>query len=277
MPEWKYFRDRAGNTFYIDRNGKIYTIRKPVNPYQIITSEGIEYSLSYGKEVLSVYPVEGLIVLKSILILPEKNNMIIKAQNEASMVINNCLKKNGDRFHEWDKDASLLMVRYNNTTHIVDDEMRFSFEIPYHIQAVRTRERENLHYKYSGLSLCITVDSIDENKDNEYSGFDMVMAVDSESFSARLSDVYFLEENWRNNLGFESLQRSIIEVNKFKKVYKIVNNDEPRITGFEGYYINNNIGYMLRILCSEAFFQTKKEQIYNIVKSFKTSRLLKNY
>ena len=52
MPGWKFFKDYDGNTYYIDKNGKIRTSGKPEFKYKAVSVDGIDYYLNQGLELI---------------------------------------------------------------------------------------------------------------------------------------------------------------------------------------------------------------------------------
>ena len=97
MPDWKYFRDREGNIYFIDQAGKIRITNVRKYLHKPVSARGIDYYLEYGAELINEHrPIEGLSVLKSICALKSDNNRIYQAQVKATQLIMK-LKKNNSR------------------------------------------------------------------------------------------------------------------------------------------------------------------------------------
>ncbi len=272
MPDWKYYRDRAGNSYFIDKNGKVYTPDRPSEIIPPVSSESVEYHLNHGKQIIRLHPVEGLRILKSILILPEKNMIIRKCRADAGSFINEYKKRHGNRFEQWNSEASVLVAVFDGMTHLYDDELRFSLEAPNQVTVLKNRERQNLHYKYSGLTVGIDIEKEPKEIPRSIGRFDIFIFIDAESFPTPLNDIDQLEENWRNNIGPDSFFRRKISADKNRIIYEISHQQQPSIAGYEAFCVNGNIGYIVRIVCGYDFYVGKKDDIKKILDSFKTVR-----
>jgi hypothetical protein len=272
MPDWKYFRDRAGNVYYIDRTGKFHAPHKPTRAFPVITPEEVEYYIAHARELMPYHPVQGLAIVKSILSLPEDNSILVSARREASAQINRCIKRNGDRYAQWNRDASIVMVRFGGLSRLIDDEMMFVLEMPYHAVVIRNRERQSHKYKYSGLLLGLGAEKFQGGDAVEFARFDVLLAVDTEAFSVPLKGVDLVEENSLNNSGFRDMSRSLIFVDRNRKIYEIGKVGGLSLVGFEAYYVNSNRGHALRLLCRPSLFAEEKAALQRIVESFKTVR-----
>ena len=214
-------------------------------------------------------------MLKAILLLPEDTMRIRDAQKKASKKINEVKMVNGSRYDDWDKKASVLLMRYKNYIHIVDDEMRFNMRIPYFITVMKHRERIHVRYKYSGLSIGIYSHGTD-HKMNKRTGFDMLLAIDSESFPSKINTIAVLEENWRNNIGSDAFKRTVVLENDTRRLYEIRIETNILLSGYEAYIINENIGHMVRLICPSDRSIALKKDMNLILESFKTVNFTRN-
>lgn len=142
MPDWKYFRDREGNTYFFDQAGKIRITSMKQYRYRAVSPRGIDYYLEYGTELINEHhPIEGLSVLKSICALKNDNNRIYQAQVKAADLIMKLKKRNGPRFTSMNESASLMIYTVDDGIEIINDQMMYSFKVPGRVDVVRKVDR----------------------------------------------------------------------------------------------------------------------------------------
>ncbi len=270
MPEWKFYRDRDGNTYYIDRSGKIRTSGKPEFNFKPVSPQGIDYYLNHAEQLLKGhYKVEGLILLKSILALPVSNNRVYKAQTEAAKRINYIKKREGGRFNGLNEMASLMLIKNSGNTVVINDNMFYSIEIPGTAAILRSRFRKRPYYRYHGLLIGINLKKSLSLSSGTDPKFDLLLAVDSERYSVSLKSIKRVVNNWRTNLGFENISREEVKKDRNSYILRFYKKEKPLLSGFEGYFFNGKFGYMVRAISSGEKFTKFKDKIRDIIFSFK--------
>jgi hypothetical protein len=268
-PDWKFFKDREGNKYFIDRNGKIWTAGRPEFLYKPVSHQGIDYYLRQGIELIdNRYRVEGLTILKSILALPPDNSRITRAQNEAVKKINYLKKNDGDRFITLNESANILLVKDQKSVKVINDWMYYSLDIPADVTIIKNTKRGKLGYNYNGLLIGIRIEGGVEEKKKEGMKFDFLLAVGSEKFHGDLKNIDELENKWRMTLWEDVFKRKILEKNEGRLIYQFSTKDNPRYSGFEGLYANRNYGYMVRIITTELIFEKHSELMKDIINKF---------
>ena len=248
MPDWKYFRDRQGNTYFFDQAGKIRITDAVSYGYRPVSPSGIDYYLEYAATLVREHrPVEGISVLKSICALPADNNRILQAQARATELINTLKRKNGPRFTAMNESASLILFNRAGVTTVVNDLMRYSFETPGRIDVVRKRDRGRLEYRYSGIQFGIRI-----SQDSAAPGgaYDFLVAIDSEKYSVPFRDLSDAVETWRGNIGYQGLVREVLAQGEDRVVYQFRSGDGPVYAGVEGIFLNGKYSHYVRLIAS---------------------------
>ncbi len=270
MPDWKYFRDREGNTYFIDQAGKIHITDVREYRYRPVTPRGIDYYLNYGTTLIKDHRLaEGLSVLKSICALPVDNNRTYQAQVKAMELVNMLKKRNGPRFTALNESASLILFMVDDVTKIINDHMFYSFQVPCRIHVVRTRDRAQagVDYRYSGIQFGLQTTG---GRDRQAGEFDMLMAVDSEKFSVQLKNITDAVEKWKWNIGYDGLVREELARSEDRLLYQFRSSGPVIFTGMEGIFVNKNYTHCVRIVSSEAGYRVNRELMRKVMESFRT-------
>jgi hypothetical protein len=270
MPEWKYFRDREGNSYYLDRMGKIRIAKTPGFRYRPVSALGIDYYLEYGITLIKEHRIiEGLSLLKSILALPADNNRIYTAQAKASEVINSLKKTHGTRYSALNESASLVLIRQNASVDLLNDRMFYFIRLPASMEVVRVKERAGVDYRYTGLLLGIWKPYEGPQTDSK-GGYDLLLAVDSEKFSVRLKDLGQAAARWKDILGRDDFRREKLSESESGVIYQLLGTGAQKFSGAEGIFVNGNFSHCVRLISSEANYRADRGIIIKIINSFKT-------
>jgi hypothetical protein len=270
MPDWKYFRDREGNTYFIDQAGKIHITDVREYRYRPVTPRGIDYYLNYGTTLIKEHRLpEGLSVLKSICALPVDNNRTYQAQVKAMEVVNMLKKRNGPRFAALNESASLILFMVDDVTKIINDQMFYSFQVPCRINVVRKRDRAQagVDYRYSGIQFGVQTTG---GRDRKAGEFDILMAVDSEKFSVKLKNITDAVEKWKWNIGYDGLVREELAQSEDRLLYQFRSSGPATFAGIEGIFVNKNYTHCVRIISSEAGYRVNRELMRKVMESFRT-------
>ncbi|PKL36164.1 MAG: hypothetical protein CVV44_18270 [Spirochaetae bacterium HGW-Spirochaetae-1] len=247
MPDWSFFRDGDGNVYYFDKNGKIWTSGKPEFQYKTITVSGMDYYIRQTEELFkSHYPVEGLILIKTILAMPRSDQRIIDSQSRASSLLNTMKRLEGSRFDAYNEKASPLLYRQGEVTSVVNDIMFYSIGVPGQVTILNNRWRKSVSYRYNGILFGVRTITGKEAAGGEK--FDMLIAVDAEEFAVPIKKIEDMEESLHNKTGFESIIRQTIERNDHRIISSYESTGPQKYFGFEGIYVNNKLGYIIRTI-----------------------------
>jgi hypothetical protein len=269
LPEWKYFRDREGNSYYLDRAGKIRIANTPGFRYRPVSALGIDYYLEYGITLIKEHRIiEGLSLLKSILALPVESNRVYTAQAKASEAVNSLKKAHGTRYAALNESASLVLIRQNASVDLLNDRMCYFIRLPASVEVVRVRERAGVNYRYTGLLLGIWKPY--EGPQTESHGrYDLLLAVDSEKFSVRVRDLDQAAARWKDVLGRDDFRREKLSESESGVIYRLLGNGAPKYSGAEGIFVNGNFSHCVRLISSETNYRADRGIINNIMNSFK--------
>lgn len=268
MPDWKYFRDREGNTYFIDQAGKIRITDVKEYRYRPVSSRGIDYYLNYGTTLIQDHRLEeGLSVLKSICALPVDNNRIYQAQVKSMELINALKRRNGPRFEALNESASLILFIRDDVTHVINDQMYYSFRVPWTIGVIRKRDRgrTGVDYRYSGVQFGLRRSGA---KGAQIGEFDMLMAVDSEKFSVAIKNIDDAADKWKWNIGYDGLVRKVVSQEDNRLIYQFRSSGPAIFAGLEGIFLNENYTHCVRIVSSEQGYRENREFMRNLIESF---------
>jgi hypothetical protein len=272
MPDWLFFRDGDGNSYYYDKNGKIWTSGKPEFKYKTITISGMDYYIRQSEELLkSHFPVEGLLLIKSILAMPPSDQRIIDAQSRASSLLNKMKRLEGSRFDNYNEKASPLLYSQGGATAVVHDIMFCAMSIPGQVTILTNRWRKSVSYRYNGILLGVRSNTGKEAAENEK--FDILVAIDAEEFAIPIKKIEDMEEYWRNKPGFDSIIRQTIERDDYRILNRYESTGSKKFFGFEGIYINNKLGYIIRTIAPVDERKDVSELLKRIVFELQISRI----
>lgn len=270
MPDWILINDRDGNRYWMDPNGKIYCSGEPEAAYRPVSSGSIDYSYNQGVSLIkNHYKIEGLLILKSLMALSADSGRIIDVQRKASMEINALIRREGDRYEALNAQASILMFRERDAVTLVNDRMRYSLRCNGNIAVVKRTSRRHSKYEYQGLLLGVNFTSAAGMARNEARGYDALIAVDAERFARPFMVIGELERNWKNNLGADSFDRTLVENSDSSKIYGFEDASTPGYSGFEGLYINGVRGYCARIITTKDVMKKCRDEILGLLKGIR--------
>ncbi len=269
MPDWKYFRDREGNTYFIDQAGKIRITNVKGYRYKPVSSRGIDYYLHYGAELINEHrPTEGLSVLKSICALKNDNNRIYQAQVKAAELIMNLRKRNGPRFTAMNESASLMLIQADDGIAVINDVMLYSFTAPERIDVIRKVDRSGLDYRYSGILFGVI--PAGSGDDRRVAGaYEMLAAVDTEKFAVPFKNLSEAVEKWKGNIGYEGVTREVLLQKGDRLICSFRNSSTPRFAGIEGIFLNGTFSHYVRLISSDSRYPENRNRMRKIMDSFR--------
>jgi len=247
MPDWKFFRDREGNTYYYDRAMKIrITDEKPFN-YTPVSIKGNDYFLHKGIDLVkSGRYTEGLFFLKSLKALPMDNPRVENNAEDASKWINYLQKKHGTRYDRFDKESTILITYSGEKYSLINEKLRYKIVLKKQPQIVKAYWK--LRDRGYGLKFGFNLDK--NNTDEE--GFDCITGIETRILKGNISNVSEAEESWRYELGKDNFKREEVLRREDRVIYLYTYGDGVPFSGIEGIFINGNIIHLLRILCGSS-------------------------
>ena len=267
MPDWSFFKDGDGNSYYIDNAGKIIASGEAGTIYRI-SVRGLDYYTAQAEElILRHHAVDGLLILKTILAMPPADQRIVDAQKKAASNLNSLKQRHGNRFADMNRLASPLIYENGKTAVIVHDIMFYSLSIPYGFDIIKNKWRMLHNYCYNGLSIGVRM------QDGGKKGYDFLLAVDSEKFALKPDRITRLEEYWDIRLFAKNMNRSEIFRDEKKVVYSFTAGSPPSFTGFESIVKNGNFGYIIRAIAPAQKDGAVNEAMRNAVTGFSVSAL----
>lgn len=267
MPDWILVRDPDGNRYHVDPNGRIYTSGKPEFDFKPVSEEGIAFYYNQGIELLRTgYKVEGLTLLKSILAMPG-GGRTADYRARASMDINGLIRREGDRYHALNRDASVLLYREKGTVVLVNDLMKYRIEFPRHVSILRRGMRADSRYEYYGLLVGVRFNG--DSAGQPAGAFDALVAIDGERFPYDIRTMDELKKNWARNLGADSFRRTAVRSDGRMQMARF--DDGSLYSGYEAFFLAGRYGYCVRIISARSGMETYGSDMEKVLRSFRLS------
>jgi hypothetical protein len=249
MSDWKFFRDRDGNGYYYDGAFKIRIVDDKVFNYQPVTIKGMDFFLNSGIDLIKTGRIrEGLYFLKSLKLLESDNMRVIKTKNEASRWINDLMKKQGERFNEYDDDSTVLMVRNETNYAVVNEKLFYKMKLNTRPHII-SREWK-LNKKAYGIKIGMNISDAEKKE-----GYDYMIGVESRIYSFPVNGIDGAIEAWRVEMGRDTLKRIELSKKNDRIIYYYEYPDGSPFSGIEGIYTNRNMIHIIRGLCHNSLKQ----------------------
>lgn len=156
MPGWITYRDRDGNVFYLDANGKMWVEGDPVLPYHRVSAGGMEFYLNQADALLKrQHKLDAIRLWKSLRYLADRDIAAHAAGAKASERINYMMTREGDRWAETDLATALVLAGVAEQTYLADHYAGIEIATPYTI-TVRKKRHVRRH-KYTLSSFMVGV------------------------------------------------------------------------------------------------------------------------
>ncbi len=264
MPDWKYFRDREGNSYYYDRAFKIRITDTAGVDYIPVTSRGIDFYFHTGVELIKEgkYP-EGLFYLKSIRALGDDNSRIRKVKIDAAKWMNYLEKKHGSRYESYDNESSVTITEKNNNYYLVNSKLFYRITIPDRPYLLKKE------WKYYGKGYGLKFGARIEVK-GDYEGFDYITGVESRIFNGKAPEINEVQKGWMLEMGMDALKREELFRSSDRIIYNIKYPDETPFSGVEGVYVNGNRVHLARVFFHKGVYG----KVYENVKSMLQNMVL---
>ena len=270
QPGWRTVTDIDGNRFYVDMRGKIWTSGRPDRDYHVVSLNGLDYYLNQGIELIKQRHIpEGLTLLKSVLALPRDDDRIFHAQAQAASEINRLKRREGPRYQQHDVKSSLLLTRTDTHVTITNSRMKYSLSIPYHVTVIKRTVRQRYGYRYSGILLGIDFKIPEPAVKKISTNFDALLAIDSEEFKSKLLHVGVFKKHRENTLGGDIYSRVVVRSHEDSLIYRISADDSFNLQGYEGYFIRDQLGYLVRIVAPKKISADVEKNIIILLEKFR--------
>lgn len=269
MPGWITHTDKDGNTYFVDKNLKIYTSEKPDFNYKAVSVDGVDYYLAQGKSLINHQQKSaGLALLKSVRLLADHFPTASQSGMQASRIINKFRIKEGSRFKLLDQSASILMLKKNQNIFLYNDFMRYLVIINGDMNILKRK----IIYKHRYLRYGLMFGVVYDKQNQKSSRYDLLCIINSERFNYKISSVTKYEKLCKNKLPSDRFARKLIKETNFQKHYLF---SEPgpksKYMGYELFIINGQVAYFIRIISEKSSFEKYKFRINEMVKSIKIS------
>lgn len=241
MPEWKFFRDREGNSYYYDRTFRIRITDTALTDLPPVTSSGIDYYFHTGVELINEgrYP-EGLYYLKSIRLLDDSNARVRKTQIDAAKWMEYLEKKHGTRYDLYDNESSVIMTGENRNYHLVNSKLFYRMKVQHRPRLLKKE------WKYYGTGYGLRFGARVDEK-GAYEGFDYVTGVESRILKGPAPSPDEALRVWMIELGIDALKRREIYRAPDRILYDIKYPEGTPFSGIEGVYVSGNRIHLARV------------------------------
>ncbi len=272
MPGWKFFLDGDGNSYFFDRNGKIFITTPVDKSIKHVSVKGLDFYISLIEDLLKAHrTVDALRLVKTILAMSPVDYRIVEAQQKVLPVKQKIIKNNGSRYEVLNRKASpLLYSDGEGFVTVMNENMHYSLRLKGMVAVIKNKVRSRPSYGYHGIMLGI---SFEKSQSNAL--FDCLMAIDAEKFAVTIRDVQWLEKSWdRRMLPFSGKKERILSGGKaflYSLTGRSTGSPKTAFSGYEGYIVNGKYGYAFRIIAPAGRIAVLNEQMKALAFSIKVS------
>lgn len=243
MPDWFFFKDKAGNGYYYDMAFHIRITDEIKFSYDPVTVDGIDFYFNSGIDLVHDGRLnEGLFFLKSIRLLKSENSRITKVQADSTRWINQLYKKQGDRFEDADRESTVLLAVNNGMYELVNEKLFYKMNFRYRPYVIRSAWKDM--NKSHGLKLGFTSSGSGADQ-----GCDYMIGIESRIYSLPLSSVEEADEALRSETGYDAMKREVIVRSDDRIIYYYEFPADVPFCGIEGVFMNGRIVHMVRGIC----------------------------
>ncbi len=261
---WRLYSDKTGNTFFIDRNWKIYTNKPAQNESSSVNLANVTYKINRADQLLRSHnPVAAIQIYQSILIMNANNFALQQAKTRASKKINFLLSMHGARYQQYEKKALPFLYSINDRTIVTNPHMRFKLTTRYTVSIVKRRNKQDYKYRYRGLVCGLTTRATPKNK------FNILVAVDAEQLPYTIHNLLQLQHKWQKNIFSNNVKKQLLRQSLSSIFYSFTTTAKTGFSGYEGIVFKNNFAYYIRIICNSKIFNSNKKEMLFIINNFK--------
>lgn len=256
MPDWKYFKDREGNSYYYDRTFRIRIAETPDTELIPVTEKGIDFYYNTGVELINEkkYP-QGLFYLKSIRTLGSTSSRVRKVQIESAKWMNYLEKKHGTRYVLYDNESAITLTGENNRYYLTNSKLFYGMTIS-HRPSLLKKE-----WKYRGTGYGLKF-GVKVNDKGNYEGFDYIAGIESRILQGGSPTAAEAQNIWIHEMGADSLIRKEILKRDNRIIYDIKYPGDAEVSGVEGIYVSKNRIHLARVF----YHNSLSSDVYESVK-----------
>ncbi len=256
MPDWKYFKDREGNSYYYDRSFKIRIAETPDIQLIPVTEKGIDFYYNTGVELINEkkYP-EGLFYLKSIRTLGSTSSRIRKVQIESAKWMNYLEKKHGTRYELYDMESAITLTGENDRYYLTNSKLFYGITIAHRPSIIKKE------WKYRGTGYGLKF-GVKVNEKGDYEGFDYIAGIESRILKGGAPTTMEAQNIWIHELGADSFLRKEIMQRDDRILYDIKYPGDAQVSGVEGIYVSRNRIHLARVF----YHQSLSGEVYESAK-----------
>lgn len=263
MPDWKFFRDREGNTWYYNRAGKIMLTDDSLHGFQPVNSSSIDYYVARMKQfALEGKPVEALRIAQALLWLPGGNTRLTGASQQARKIIEYLNRKHGSRMVLYRHRASLYLVKHDDTASAVNELMRYSLSYRGKLSVYRFASRTGNHYLYQGVTLALSGRS-ETGKHADY-----LVSIDSEKTRSPATSVQDLLLQRKISRGASVTDQEVVSIDKHQAITAFTSSDR-KYGGYETASVSGHYQYLVRIIAPYRTYRSRSQEMLDIIKSLR--------
>ena len=264
IPGWKLYKDKSGNSFFIDRNWKIYANNPVKKSFSPVSLKNLTFKINRADQLMrELKPIEAIHIYRSILVMNSNDYTVRSAKIKASHKINYLKSSQGYRYTLYKKKSEPLAYRIANITTILHTQMRYSISSHKKFIIIRIRKKRDYRYRYIGIVCGIQDSKTPNNK------FSMLLAIDAEKMPFPIRSLQQAIQKYNKNNISDSIKQKIIQKSNSSIYYAITNSPKQNFRGYEGVRFKNNYIYFIRIICSNKVFNANKKEMLFILRNFK--------
>ena len=269
MPDWILMKDREGNRYYMDRQGKIYIPDEPSPFLRTLNSKNIEFFVNKGIALwYGNHRERGLSLLKSALCLRVTSQRVYQMQKKASDFINQVKQREGGRYDAVDKQAHLLLYQdENERTRLVNEVTGYRLSVDGVVYLLRKKFRsDHRGYLYTGIRMGCVFKSETTDAGKKPGSYDVLIGLESEKFPSKLRSAREFEQHWKRITGDDTFKRTVISKKENTIIYSF-SDEKGEFSGMECYLVNGNRGCFMRSILPASQFQARKSVLLSIARS----------
>ncbi len=243
MPDWFFFKDRAGNGYYYDRAFKIRITDEKEFSYEPVSADGIDFYFNTGVDYVKAGRIsEGLFYFKSIRLLRSDNMRINRVRNDSTKWINALYKKHGDRFEYADRESTVLLAVNGGVYELVNEKLFYKINFTGRPHVIKNGWKDR--YKGYGLKLGINMVS-----NTATDGYDYMLGIETRIFTNALDSLEEAESVLYGELVYDSLKREQLLRRDDRAVYYYEYESGAPFCGVEALFFNGRIVHLARGIC----------------------------